>query len=145
MYRLIRAAHRIGTPAHTRMQYAARLRHCLTVAVPATAIIMLSPVTSIAATDRSPLVVVSTAQTDTVDIVSRLAPAWRRWIRRGGAVCLAWNTRRASRTDMLVAMADAGFELPDGWDFDGMVGSEQSMGHTVDSTISRDVLVVVKP
>jgi len=82
---------------------------------------------------------------DTVDLVARLAPTWRRWVRRGGAVCLAWNTRRASRADMLVALVDSGFELPSGWDFDGVAGAEQTMAHRVDSSINRDVLVVVKP
>ena len=82
---------------------------------------------------------------ETVDLVARLAPTWRRWVRRGGAVCLAWNTRRASRADMLVALVDSGFELPSGWDFDGVVGAEQSMAHRVDASISRDVLLVIKP
>jgi RND family efflux transporter MFP subunit len=48
------------------MQYAAMRRHLLTVAVSVTALIILSAVTSIAAADRSPLVVVSTAQTGSV-------------------------------------------------------------------------------
>ena len=66
MHRFIRAMYRIGTPARTGMQYAVMRRQRLTVAVSATALIILSAVTSIAAADRSPLVVVSTAQTDTV-------------------------------------------------------------------------------
>ena len=66
MHRLIRTAYRIGTPAHTGKQYAAMHRQRLSVAVAATALILLSAVTSISADDRSPLVVVSTAQTDTV-------------------------------------------------------------------------------
>jgi RND family efflux transporter MFP subunit len=48
------------------MQVAAMRRHRLAFAVSATALIILSAVTSLAAADRSPLVVVSTAQTDTV-------------------------------------------------------------------------------
>ena len=66
MHTLIRAAYRIGTPARTGKQYAAMHRQRLSVAVAATALILLSAVTSISADDRSPLVVVSTAQTDTV-------------------------------------------------------------------------------
>ena len=66
MHRLIRAAYRIGTPARTGKQYAAMHRQRLSVAVAATALILLSAVTSISADNRSPLVVVSTAQTDTV-------------------------------------------------------------------------------
>ena len=66
MHRFIWAAYRIGTQARTGMQYTAMRRHRLTVGVSATALIILSAVTSIGAADRSPLVVVSTAQTDTV-------------------------------------------------------------------------------
>ena len=66
MHRFIWAAYHIGTPARTGMQYAAMRRQRLTVAVSTTALIILSAVTSIAAADRSPLVVVSTALTDTV-------------------------------------------------------------------------------
>ena len=66
MHKLIRAAYRIGTPARARIQPAAMRRQRLTVAVSATALILLSAVTLIASADRSPLVVVSTAQTDTV-------------------------------------------------------------------------------
>jgi hypothetical protein len=78
--------------------------------------------------------------TDTADLVARLAPAWRRWLRRDGAVCLAWNTRRASRPDLTAALVDAGFTVPD------LLDPEQtgcSMAHRVDSTINRDVVVVV--
>ena len=81
---------------------------------------------------------------ETVDLVARLAPGWHRWLRRGGALCLAWNTRRASRMDLLVALVDSGFELPSGWDFDGPIGAGHSMEHKVDATITRDVLVLVK-
>jgi len=66
MHRFIWAAYRFGTPASTAMQYAAMRRHRLTAAMSATALIILSAVTSIGAAERSPLVVVSTAQTDTV-------------------------------------------------------------------------------
>jgi len=66
MHRLIRTAYRIGTPARTGKQYAAMHLQWLSVAVAAIALILLSAVTSISADDRSPLVVVSTAQTDTV-------------------------------------------------------------------------------
>ena len=66
MHSFIWAVYRFGTPASTGMQYAAMRRHLLTVAVSVTALIILSAVTSIAAADRSPLVVVSTAQTGSV-------------------------------------------------------------------------------
>jgi len=66
MHRFIWAAYRFGTPAITGMQYAAMRRHRLIVAVSATMLIVLSAFTSATAADRSPLVVVSTAQTGTV-------------------------------------------------------------------------------
>jgi membrane fusion protein (multidrug efflux system) len=66
MHRFIWATHRIGTPARTGIQYAAVRRHRLIVAVSATTLILLSAFTPVAAADRSPLVVVSTAQTGTV-------------------------------------------------------------------------------
>jgi len=66
MHRFIWAAYRFGIPAITGMQYAAMRRHRLIVAVSATMLIVLSAFTSATAADRSPLVVVSTAQTGTV-------------------------------------------------------------------------------
>ena len=66
MHRFIWATYRIGTPARTGIQHAARRRHRLIVAVSATTLILLSAFTPVAAADRSPLVVVSTAQTGTV-------------------------------------------------------------------------------
>ena len=66
MHRVILAVYRIGTPALTQIPYAALRQHRLTAAVFATALIILSAVTAIAADDRSPLVVVKTAQTDAV-------------------------------------------------------------------------------
>ena len=66
MHRVILAVYRIGTPALTEIPYAALRQHRLTVSVFATALIILSAVTSIAADDRSPLVVVKTAQTEAV-------------------------------------------------------------------------------
>ena len=66
MHRFIWAVYRFGTPAITGMQYAAMRRHRLIVAVSATMLIVLSAFTSATAADRSPLVVVSTAQTGTV-------------------------------------------------------------------------------
>ena len=66
MHRLIRAVYRIGTPARRGMQYAARRRQRLAVAASATMLLILSAVTPVTAADLSPLVVVNTAQTNTV-------------------------------------------------------------------------------
>ena len=66
MHRFIWAAYRIGNPACKRMQYAVMRRQRRNIAVAATALSILSAVTPVAAADSSPLVVVSTAQTDNV-------------------------------------------------------------------------------
>jgi len=66
MHRVILAVYRIGTPALAEKPHAALRQHRLAVSVFATALIILSAVTSIAADDRSPLVVVKTAQTEAV-------------------------------------------------------------------------------
>ena len=66
MHRLIRAASRPGTRARKAMLPAAMHRRRLTVVVSTTTLFILSAVTSLAAADRDPLVVVNTAQTDTV-------------------------------------------------------------------------------
>ena len=66
MHRFIWAAYRFGAPAITGMQYAAMRRHRLIAAVSAIMLIILSAFTSATAADRSPLVVVSTAQTGAV-------------------------------------------------------------------------------
>ena len=66
MHRVILADYRIGTPALTEKPHAALRQHRLTISVFATALIILSAVTSIAADDRFPLVVVKTAQTEAV-------------------------------------------------------------------------------
>lgn len=75
---------------------------------------------------------------DTVGLVARVAPAWRRWLRTGGSLCVAWNARRASRLDLAVALAEAGLveRVPQHDD-------AHSLQHIVDSTITRDVLVAV--
>jgi membrane fusion protein (multidrug efflux system) len=66
MHRIILAVYRIGTPALAEKPHATLRQHRLAVSVFATALIILSAVTSIAADDRSPLVVVKTAQTEAV-------------------------------------------------------------------------------
>ncbi|MDH5519332.1 MAG: SAM-dependent methyltransferase [Acidimicrobiia bacterium] len=75
---------------------------------------------------------------DTVELLTRVAPAWRRWLRKGGSVCVAWNVKRASRVDVAVALAEAGLieKVPEH-------DHAHSMRHVVDSTITRDVLVAV--
>jgi SAM-dependent methyltransferase len=71
-----------------------------------------------------------------IDLIERLAPTWRQWLRPGGSVCLAWNVKRASRGAMLAALTRSGFEPPS-------ISSDFSMEHHVDASITRDVLLVV--
>ncbi|MDH3301398.1 MAG: SAM-dependent methyltransferase [Acidimicrobiia bacterium] len=79
---------------------------------------------------------------DTLELLARVAPTWRRWLRKGGSVCVAWNVKRASRVDVAVALAEAGLleRVPD---HDLAHGPDHGMEHVVDSTITRDVLVAV--
>ncbi len=75
---------------------------------------------------------------DTTGLLATVAPTWRRWLRKGGSVCLAWNVKRARRVDVAAALAEAGLmeQIPDRDD-------AHAMAHVVDSTITRDVLVAV--
>ena len=66
MHRLIKATYLFGPSDRTGRHDVARRQHRLPVAVLATALMILTAGTSIAAADRSPLVVVSTARTDTL-------------------------------------------------------------------------------
>ena len=75
---------------------------------------------------------------DTIELVARMAPTWRRWLRKGGSLCVAWNVKRANRVDLAVALAEARLveQVPGG-------DNAYPMQHVVDSTITRDVLVAV--
>ena len=75
---------------------------------------------------------------DTVALLVGVAPTWRRWLRKGGSVCLAWNVKRASRDDVAGALADAGLTVRT-----SPKGEVRSMRHVVDSAITRDVLSAV--
>ena len=66
MHRLIKAARLFGNSGRTVARETTLRRYQLSITVFATILMVLSASTSIAADDRSPLVVVSTAQTDTV-------------------------------------------------------------------------------
>ncbi len=69
---------------------------------------------------------------DAVELVDRLAPTWTRWLRPGGSVVLAWNTKRAGRDRLAQGLVDSGFTI---------LPEPISMAHQVDATIHRDVLV----
>ena len=71
---------------------------------------------------------------ETSQLLERVLGNWARWLKPTGAICLAWNTKRASRRDVGSVLAAAGFTpvtAPGGF----------SMRHVVDATIDRDVIV----
>ncbi len=75
-----------------------------------------------------------TADADTAALLKRLLPTWRRWLRPGGALCLAWNARRAERTEICRLLKEAGFDPV-------IAAGGYSMRHAVDAAIDRDVVV----
>jgi tRNA G10 N-methylase Trm11 len=73
-----------------------------------------------------------------LDLLREAVPVWVEVLRPGGAVGIAWNTHVASRADALTMLADAGLEPLDH-------GPYRALGHRVDQSIQRDVLVATKP
>lgn len=73
---------------------------------------------------------------DTAELAERMVPTWRRWLRPGGTLALAWNTKRADTNAMRRIVTDAGFEL-----CDDKVGGTDCLRHKVDSSIDRDVIL----
>ncbi|MGI9598442.1 MAG: TRM11 family SAM-dependent methyltransferase [Acidimicrobiales bacterium] len=71
---------------------------------------------------------------DTIELLERVLPTWHHWLRTGGAICLAWNTKRAGRRAVGRALAEAGFNPV-------TAAGGFSMRHVVDATIDRDVIV----
>lgn len=61
---------------------------------------------------------------------------WRTLMRGGAAIGLAWNLKTLARTDVEGLMTDHGFE---------MVEHPASFEHVVDRSITRDLLVAIKP
>ncbi|MCM0620811.1 TRM11 family SAM-dependent methyltransferase [Nocardioides bruguierae] len=71
-------------------------------------------------------------------LLTEALPGWRRVLRPGGAVGIAWNTHVAPREQALEILADAGLEPLDD-------GPWQGFRHRVDAGIDRDVVVAVNP
>ncbi len=74
---------------------------------------------------------------DTGPLLARVLDTWHRWLRPGGALCLAWNLKRASRDEVGRLLADNGFSPV-------TVSGGHSMRHVVDATIDRDVIVATR-
>lgn len=80
--------------------------------------------------DRNPV--------DPVTLLERTLPAWRRWLRPGGAICLAWNLKQADRSAVSRCLVEASFEPV-------VAAGGYSMRHVVDATIDRDVIAAHRP
>ncbi len=80
---------------------------------------------------------VSDDERETAALIERVLPVWHRHLRPGGSICLAWNTKRASRRDLSAALANGGFSPL-------TIAGGFSMRHVVDASIDRDVIVAVK-
>jgi hypothetical protein len=65
-------------------------------------------------------------------------PVWAGQLKRGGALGLSWNTHGLARDQLVGLMQAAGLEARDS-------GPYADLGHRVDSSIYRDVLVATKP
>lgn len=76
----------------------------------------------------------SVGSSESVELLQRLVPAWARWLRPGGAMCLAWNLKRAKRDAVKEILQSNGFS-PVETEWTGKTA------HRVDSTILRDVIV----
>jgi SAM-dependent methyltransferase len=63
-------------------------------------------------------------------------PAWRRVLRPGAALAVAWNVKTLTRADAISALAGADFEV---------LVSDGRFEHRVDRTITRDVIVARRP
>ncbi|TIC79956.1 SAM-dependent methyltransferase [Nocardioides sp. GY 10127] len=72
------------------------------------------------------------------ELLAESLPGWRRLLRPGGAVGIAWNTHVAPREQALELLAAAGLEPLDD-------GPWQGFRHRVDAGIDRDVVVAVNP
>lgn len=69
---------------------------------------------------------------DTAEMLERLVPSWKRWLRPGGSLVVAWNAKRADRQRLTEILTSVGFDV---------IPEPISMAHQVDATIHRDVLV----
>ena len=66
-------------------------------------------------------------------LLERALPAWHRWLRPGGGLAVAWNTKLTKRAEMVAALHRTGFEP--------ISTDPHRLAHTVDASIDRDVIV----
>ncbi len=62
-------------------------------------------------------------------------PEWRRVLRHGGAIGLAWNLRTLPRAEMITSLREHGFDVVD---------HPRSFEHVVDRSITRDLVVATR-
>ncbi|EPH03259.1 hypothetical protein HMPREF1531_01318 [Propionibacterium sp. oral taxon 192 str. F0372] len=69
------------------------------------------------------------------DLLAEAIPVWRRQLKPGGALGIAWNTLTLPRAELVSMITDAGLTVVEGeqWQF----------AHRVDSSIRRDLLVAI--
>jgi SAM-dependent methyltransferase len=72
------------------------------------------------------------------ELLAAALPAWRTTLRPGGGMAVSWNTKVLPRADLLAALADTGYEVPD-------LGADVDFSHRVDRVITRDVVVARRP
>ena len=75
-------------------------------------------------------------QRNAAKLVAEVAPGWRKALRPGAGVALAYNSLTTPRHQLAAAMEQAGFEV---------LPQVEGLEHRVDQSILRDVLVARKP
>ena len=71
------------------------------------------------------------------ELLTACLPAWRKVLKPGAALVLAWNTLVLPRAEMAALLADQGFEVKAGGPYD-------RFSHRVDQAIRRDIITAVK-
>ena len=75
-----------------------------------------------------------TWQRSPIELLERLAPLWRRLLRRSGGVALAVNRRTTPYAESVAALERAGFAV---------LSADGEFRHRVDHSIDRDVLLAI--
>lgn len=70
------------------------------------------------------------------DLLRDALPGWKRVLKPGGALAIAWNEKRCSRSRMELLVSQEGLEVCE--------PPEDGFSHIVDASITRDLLIAVK-
>ncbi len=71
------------------------------------------------------------------ELLKACLPAWRKVLKPGAALVLAWNTLVFPREEMAALLTQQGFEVKNGGPYDRFV-------HRVDQSIRRDIVAAIK-